>query len=290
VLAPAPGVEQAVTDLLGYRAPLSRQSQNPAEQERRSMAEAYYDQHGFDARFEWGEAGVRHLAPVSDVVVIVDVLSFSTALEVAVARGAIVFPYRWHDASAAECARDAGAALAVRRGATTPSQPFSLSPATLGALEPGRQLVLPSPNGATLTLVAADFGATVLAGSLRNRRAVARAAAALGRTVTVIAAGERWGRDEGSLRPAIEDLIGAGAILSALGTGSASPEARLAMAAFDAAAPHLRECLLECASGRELCELGFAEDVELAAELDVSDAVPLLRDGAYGRWQPSIDA
>ena len=45
----------------------------------------FYDQTGFDARFEWGIEGIRRLAPVSDVMVIVDVLSFSTAVDVALA-------------------------------------------------------------------------------------------------------------------------------------------------------------------------------------------------------------
>ena len=52
------------------------------------------DQSEFDLRFEWGPRGVEMLAPVSDAVVIVDVLTFSTAVVVVAARGAAVFPYR----------------------------------------------------------------------------------------------------------------------------------------------------------------------------------------------------
>jgi 2-phosphosulfolactate phosphatase len=36
-----------------------------------------------------------------------------------------------------------------------------------------------------------------------------------------------------------------------------------------------------CASGRELCERGFGEDVRLAAELDVGTAAPELVDGCF---------
>jgi 2-phosphosulfolactate phosphatase len=44
-----------------------------------------FDQAGFDARPEWGGAGARVLAGACRVVVVVDVLSFTTAIEVAAA-------------------------------------------------------------------------------------------------------------------------------------------------------------------------------------------------------------
>ena len=59
-------------------------------------------------------------------------------------------------------------------------------------------LVLPSPNGATISLEANCRG-YVLAGCLRNRSAVASRAAALGGPFGIIAAGERW--SDGTLRP-----------------------------------------------------------------------------------------
>jgi 2-phosphosulfolactate phosphatase len=56
-----------------------------------------FDQAGFDARLEWGIAGARVLAGACRVIVVVDVLSFTTAIEVAVGRGAVVFPRLWPD-------------------------------------------------------------------------------------------------------------------------------------------------------------------------------------------------
>lgn len=247
-----------------------------------AVESAYYAQAGFDARFEWGIEGVRRLAPLSGVVVIVDVLRFTTAVDVAVARGAVVYPYlAQSDGSAETYARDIGARLAEWRAAKAGEHSYSLSPASLLQIAAGERLVLPSPNGATLAFSASEVTALVLAGCLRNATSVARAAREHGGAVTVIAAGEQWGRDAGSLRPAVEDLLGAGAILSALAPSDPSPEAGAAMAAFQAAQPHLRAQLLVCCSGRELVEKGFAQDVEIAAEHDVSRTVPGLRERAF---------
>ena len=51
----------------------------------------------YDIRCEWGERGVLELSRTSDVVIIVDVLSFSTCVDIATARGAAVYPYLWKD-------------------------------------------------------------------------------------------------------------------------------------------------------------------------------------------------
>jgi len=146
-----------------------------------------FDQLEFDIRFEWGEHGVTTLAPISDVVIIVDVLSFSTSVE-----------------------------LPARR---------------------------------------------------------------FGRKFAVIAAGERW-KDDGSLRPSFEDMVGAGAIISWL-AGAKSPEATAAEAAFRDVESKLSEALRQCSSGKELIAQGFANDVILASELNVSECAPVLIDDAY---------
>ncbi len=247
------------------------------------------DQGEFRERFEWGEAGLRRLAPRADVVVVVDILSFTTAVDVAVGRGAAVYPCRWRDERAATLAARVGATLAGSRAGQAGGVPYSLAPASLLTIPPGPRLVLPSPNGATLSLLAAEHGAAVLAGCLRNAAAVAAACRALGETVAVVAGGERWqqaGDQSGSLRPAVEDLVGAGAILAALAPTQPSPEAVAAMAAFQAAAPDLERFLAACASGRELRERGFAPDVALAAQRDVSRTVPRLVGEAFQAWTP----
>ena len=213
------------------------------------------------------------------MLIVVDVLSFSTAVEVAVGRGAIVFPSAQHGAAAAEFAARVTAELAVGRQRTSSSSPYSLSPGTLRTLPPGTRLVLPSLNGSVISTIGARLARTVLAGCLRNAAAVARTAQAAGGRVGVVAAGERW--PDGSLRPAVEDMIGGGAIVSHFARADQSPEASAAVAAFRDAEPELLQRLLACSSGRELVDLGFADDVRVAADLNASTTVPSLEDGAF---------
>jgi phosphosulfolactate phosphohydrolase-like enzyme len=62
-----------------------------------------------------------------------------------------------------------------------------------------------------------------------------------------------------------------------------SPEAAVAAASYRAVADDVGVNIRACASGRELIDSGYPEDLRIAAELDLSDAVPVLRDGAFIR-------
>ena len=267
-----------------------------------------------DVRFEWGQAGAAALAPSSSCLVVVDVLSFSTSVTVAVEAGTRVYPYAWRDESAVSFARSHRARLAVGRRAASADQPWSLSPAALRRAPFAPRLVLPSPNGSAICAAAAvaagasaaagagagvaagaGAGVSVVAGCLRNAAAVGRylrERRSLG-PVAVIAAGERW--PDGSLRPALEDLLGAGAILAALrgadagaassGAGSPgvvlSPEADAARACFEGTAD-VAAAVAGSVSGRELVDGGFGDDVAIAVETDACGLVPVLSsDGAF---------
>lgn len=59
-----------------------------------SLTVMFYDQSAYPLRFEWGEAAIQYLAPPCQAVVIMGVLSFSTAVDVTLRRGASVLPYR----------------------------------------------------------------------------------------------------------------------------------------------------------------------------------------------------
>jgi 2-phosphosulfolactate phosphatase len=238
-------------------------------------------------RFEWGIAGAMAIAQGADIAVVVDVLSFTTTLSVALDAGTEVLPYRWKDESAIAFAQENDAVLAVSRDKAGPGD-ISLSAQTIRTAPPTPRLVLPSPNGSTISRQLAAVVPTVLGASLRNAGAVAEW---LGNhfdrestTVAVIAAGEHW--PDGALRPAVEDIWGAGAVLSALHrldwTGF-SPEARFAAQAFDCIAGDTGDQLRACASGQELIDNGYAGDVEVAAEVEQSRSVPILRGNRFVR-------
>src|ERR1051326_4123054 len=106
-----------------------------------------FDQSSYNIRCEWGEQGVSRLVPHSDVIVIVDVLSFSTAVDIATRQSAIIYPYRWKDATAFEFAKSVGAEVADQNN----PHGYRLSPASLLGLPPDTRLVLPSPNGSHLS-------------------------------------------------------------------------------------------------------------------------------------------
>ncbi len=283
----------------------------------RGTIEETHRQADHAVRFEWGPAGAEAVSDGAAYAVVVDVLSFTTTLAVAVERGLTVFPYRWQDDGAADYARARDAVLAVgrletqlgaapdpgaepshppRHAAKTPADvtgrrvlgvpaPVSLSPAAMARVTGVRRIVLPSPNGSTIAYRLRDSGATVIGGCLRNASAVAGwlvPRLAGGATLAVIAAGERW--PDGSLRPAVEDLWGAGAVLAACaaaGLTGFGPEAEVAAAAFRAVGDRLPAALAGCASGRELAAAGFGADLEVAAEHDVSTVVPVLAAEAF---------
>jgi 2-phosphosulfolactate phosphatase len=240
-----------------------------------------WSQQGFRCRLEWGRRGARVAAERGDILVVIDVLSFSTAVVTAVQHGGIIYPCAWADDPAALAAR-VGAELAVSRPDVPELGRFSLSPPTFLGIEPGTRVVLASPNGATCS----HYGRAVprlLVGALVNARAAAEAItrilSASDLNLTVLAAGERWRQpsEDGDLRFAIEDYLGAGAILAGLPSSlSRSPEALLCERAFRSSRDDLATILSECGSGRELRAAGYPGDVEHAARLDFYDTVPAM--------------
>jgi hypothetical protein len=113
-----------------------------------------WSQDGFRRRLEWGRRGARVAAERGDILVVIDVLSFSTATLTAVHHGGLVYPCAWTDDPHALAAQ-LWAEAAVNRREAPDSGRFSLSPPTFNAIEPGTQVVLASTKWSTHGWVAA---------------------------------------------------------------------------------------------------------------------------------------
>ena len=122
---------------------------------------------------EWGLSGAQAMMDQADVFIVVDVLSFSTCIDVACANGATVFPFPIDDRTASENeAIRLSAELAGKR--SDKRSKYSLSAPTLQSIPAGVRLVLPSPNGSHISFAVKEK--IVIAGCLRNASAVAMAA------------------------------------------------------------------------------------------------------------------
>ena len=211
-----------------------------------------FGQHDHAVRFDWGLPGA--LAVAADVCVVVDVLSFSTSVTIAVERGMQVFPFAWKDERAASYAARLGAVLAVGRRRRRRWRRL-VPPCWPGACATPAPSVVTSPN-------------TWMTGGRSRWSPQGR-----GGTRTT-----RCAR-------ALEDHWGAGAVLSTLvrlGYGTdLSTEARAAVALWDTVGDQPVSALHACVGGRELAAKGFSADVDVAAALDRTTAVPVLLDGAF---------
>lgn len=233
----------------------------------------------YRCRLEWGRDGAARAAARGDAVVIVDVLRFSSAVAAATARGAIVYPIAYEGDAPALAASIGG--VAAERGRNHPRREGpSLSPRSYAGIAAGTRVVLPSLNGAECS-VAAATAPRVWAGALVTATAVADAVDAWlsgsGGSVSIVACGERWAEAgaDGALRFAVEDYLGAGAILARL-AHDCSPEAGVCRAAYAGSEARVRTLLHDCASGRELRAMGLDEDIGDCARIDAFDVAPLL--------------
>jgi len=232
----------------------------------------WFSQNGFGVRLEWGLSAVEYLACEADCVVVVDVMSFSTCVSLAADNGARIYPWPWKDASAVEYGNKIGVNTASFDRKFT-GEGYSLSPTSICNISAGESLVLPSPNGSTISFRARELGIAVFSGCFRNMNATAKACQEFKR-ILVVPCGERW--PDGSLRPAVEDHVAAGGIIAALGRESLSPEAHTAVAAWKHHQKHSLSLLQQCSSAIELRQRGFEEDIALCLDADVSEMACLL--------------
>lgn len=238
---------------------------------------------------EWSPVGARLAAERGDVVVVVDVLSFSTTLSIATDRDFTCLVYSGAEISEfggpAEAGRILNARPLSKRRQVLPGQ-ISLSPHSLLSAEPGQRVLFTSLNGAAAAAAAASAPA-LLVGGLRNATATAAEITRLlrggtARRVTIVACGEQWSSVQAGtavgLRPSLEDWSGAGLIASHLAAAGFELSAEALGASRSWAGP---EALAACVSARELVEAGFSDDVNLALEVDVSPTAVMRIEGEH---------
>jgi len=168
---------------------------------------------------------------------------------------------------------------------------LGLSARALAAAEAGGRLDIAADAGeaAHVARAAAATGAPVVAGGIRNAAGVAAHVLDVQRrrgertSIAVIAAGEST-PDAATLRFAVEDLLGAGAVIAALGDlgiDHASPDAAVAGEGFRALHGAVRHLLTASGTGRALADAGRRDAVLEAAARDAASVVPVLRDGVF---------
>ncbi|WP_059173674.1 2-phosphosulfolactate phosphatase [Bacillus sp. FJAT-27445] len=239
-----------------------------------------FDQAPYAVRMEWGRRGAREAAERGDIVLIVDVISFSSTVTTALHTGCEIYPYPPHlDGKA--YAEQIGGEYILGRSEAAKLGKATLSPVSFNTSHQGKSFVLTSLNGAFCTWIAEKVPA-LLIGSILNAAAAAKAANEIRKRIqadiTVVPCGEQWNQpaeNEDSLRPSIEDYLGAGVILSML-DGEKSPEAEVCEGGYQSAKDRLGKLIWDCGSGRELRAKGFEEDVVHCGKLNAFSTVPLL--------------
>jgi 2-phosphosulfolactate phosphatase len=206
----------------------------------------------------------------------VDVIRASTSLITLIERGAT----RVFIAGDVEAARTAaprtGAVLAGEQDGLAPpgfdygNSPVELSRASLD----GRPVVFVTTNG-TAAIRAVTEAPTVLVGALRNGEAVSREAWAEATThaddLTIVCAGRERAF-------AIDDAYCAGYLVHRmlqLGAVELTDAAQAAVALFRSE-PNAVAVFTQSAAGRNVIQLGLADDITYCAQRDASNVVPKL--------------
>lgn len=206
-----------------------------------------FDQSRYQIRFEWGTDGFDRLAP-ADIVVVIDVLMFSTAMTDAAARG---IPVGVDDDAVTGSAN--GAPVAAR-----------------------------AAESDALVLIGCLRNASAVAEAIlaEQRRRGARTSVAL------IAAGERDPAGVRFAIEDLLGAGAIGDALSVRGVDHTSPEAAAAIEAFRGLRGALRHLLTAGGTGQRLIAKGERERVLTATTLDDLDVVPVRTDEGFRALQP----
>ena len=210
-------------------------------------------------------------------VIVVDVLRATSSIIWACRNGANrVIPVSDAGEGAAIAARLGDCIMAGDRGGVKlPGFDLGNSPLEFDhRIVKDRNVVINTTNG-TGAIKAAEGAAHVLIGAMINHTAVARMAAQLDRDVIILCAGT-----EGEF--SADDICAAGAIatsLCKLGQVSAQCDLTLVAKSLYSDWREARADLSKTYHYARLVDLGFEEDVQFCFQEDITDVVPVYRDG-----------
>jgi 2-phosphosulfolactate phosphatase len=214
------------------------------------------------------------IASIADrTVVVFDVLRATTSMMAALAAGVKeIRVFDSLDAALSAANAFSGPRILCGERNTLPPPGFDLgnSPGQFDLAKHVGMTVLMTTTNGTRAIVAAQSAALLLTGALVNAGAVARRAAAEGRDITLLCSGSDG-------RPSMEDLLGAGAVISHLqSTISVDFDgdlAQIAVRLFQACRDQLPQVLADSFGGHNIRRVHLDPDIAFSARLDVFDLV-----------------
>lgn len=231
----------------------------------------------FNVRLEIGYRNSATAAERGDVIVAIDVLRCSSSIVAALANGAkAVIPSSSLD-EARSLAKVHEAVLAGERKGKRPKR-FQLgnSPLEFKSEVVQRRTVVLTTTSGTKAIILGKKGRNVLIGSFLNLEATVRLASRLAKAsksgVSLVTAGTRGGFS-------LEDFLCAGGISDRLMRyGAKLDDGCLASVyAWREAQPNLCSALREGRHARYLDSIGFADDVDFSAKVNVFNIAAILR-------------
>lgn len=210
-------------------------------------------------------------------VAVIDVIRATTTITMALHNGcAGVIPVRTLNEARVMARRLGGSALLAGERDADKAAGFDLgnSPAEYGrARVRGKTIILTTTNG-TRAFQAALGAQAIIAGSFLNAAAAARWLTGTGLDILIVCAG-RHGRF------CLEDAVGGGLLIDRLLVADRALEcsdaAKAAHRLFMTYRGDLIGMLRDCEWGSKIIQKGFEADLEICAQVDLTDIVPVMQ-------------
>jgi 2-phosphosulfolactate phosphatase len=221
-------------------------------------------------------------------VAVFDVLRATTSMTAAVSNGIReirVFGDLESAAAAGAACPDPHLICGERHAVKPPGFDLGNSPEAFLSERVGGKVLLMSTTNGTRAIIAAKSAPTVFVAALVNAGAAADALISTGLDVTLLCSGT-----EGEV--SLEDILGAGAVIEALGNQGAevqliSDSAQVADFTFQSRRGDLADALLGSRGGRNVVRAGLTKDIAFCARLDSLSVVGVVSPDALvvRKWE-----